>query len=732
MQRLTALALASVLALSLSAPVAANAPAKYDSVSPFYSNHYYGYAVAMKDGKYAAIDSNGYEMVPLGTYAYMNGYSGGVCVVGTGAAHKTSDGVMLPAGKFGALNDAGGDTLFLPTEYDYIWPCDGVTLPLLKDGKVALARPDGTLAVPFREIKLEVVGGTYRRPVPADFGLSRLPDPDLSAYPELEVTWLPGYHLSQGASSGGLLRAMDIRTGKYGLLDVAGTPKTSFVYERIEGYTADSDWAEVQGKDNNTLFYFDAQGARQETPYNLGQSHNTLLHSMQDKTTKKFGAVDTEGTLVIDCVYERELVFEERGGGYALAIKGDVAGVVDTKGNFSVPEGCEGVWDVLDGGRLLVVSRNNWTETALIERATGKAVVPFGRYSSIQRVSELYQSSDDFSRLIVYDKATSRCGIIDLAGNVVIPVQYGSIYQWDADYVFSGTCYLVTDPKTNHWGILDSAGKELLPCKYYIDVMAHMGPAAPSLYDVLKELYPDAPPHQGPKRYFEGLATFQANGKTGFVDETGAAVVPALFDEADVFCRGWSVVQKDGLYGLLKHPIRRDTVSEAYAADVKKAEEQGLVTGSVKHNQTYPISRGQLAELVINLLEKRTGKTVEPSSEGSISDTASLPVRKVVTAGLMSGTNGVFSPDVLVSREMLAVVLYRTYECIYGSRQEGPLITEKTDLSAFSDGGAVSVWATGPVSALSRMGIVTGTTFSPKAYVAVEEAITLCLRVYEK
>lgn len=739
-------ALCLTLILGLPAPALAREGegVQYDRVGDVYNDRLSGgYAVAEKDGKYATVWVDNWafsdpyaEGVPLGTYAYMDGFRGNVCIVGTGGPHTTADGVRLPAEKFGLMGMESSFELVLPLEYDYIWPYADGYLPVLKDGKTALVRPDGTVAVPFQAIELTAAGGTYRRPTPADFGLGEIPDPDTSAAPDLQVTWMPGYDLSwsTGVSTGGLVTAVDRDTGFYGVLDSAGNEVVPCTFKSIAGYNEWQDYAQIIQDDFDApVSLFDAQGRKVDTPYRFIRYFYGGLNCVTDAETLKRGYIDEDWDLVIPCIYDGDADFED--GDYVVTSKDGVSGLLDKKGNFTIPAGWDGVEALADGGRLVVVKKGD--DVALIQRESGKVVIPTGTYDYINT-----WSGRDYGLLEVGKTATTAqggnttlTGVVDLEGNVVIPVQYRNLAFWEADYVFSGLCFLVMDD-SGQWGLLDREGKELLPCRYYIDLGGHMGPAGPSIYDVLKELYPDAEdPRDEPYLIFdEGLTSMGAEGTDGswhigFMDEAGEMVVPPLFDQVvNGFCNGWCIVCKDGVYGLVKSPLNRDKVSDWAADEVAEARERGLVTERTGTYLTYPVTRLQFAELAVNLAEQATGKALVPAAEGRFSDTADLTARKAAAAGIVTGTGdgAAFRPNDLITREQIAVMLERTLRLV------DPACTPSTaDLSGYSDAGKVSGWAREAVEALAASGVMKGssdTTLSPLDDTTVEQAILLILR----
>lgn len=690
-------ALSLSLALSLCAPVQAaqgDPLARYDRVGeryPVWLDE--AKAVAELDGKYALVGADGQEWVPLGTYPYLDGCDGGVVVAGTGAPRTTADGVTLPAEKFGLLDLYGH--VILPLGYDYIWPFDGRTLAVLKDGQAALYRPDGTVAVPFQAVELEVEGGAYRRP-----GLTA-PLPDLSACPELEVTWFPGYELAwTEVSSGGMVAAKEVKSGRYGILDAAGAVVVPCTYDtRIWGYNSWSDRAEINCDWGMAKSFFDASGELVETPYSQIEPFHLDRALVVDAETTKVGFIDRQYREVIPCVYDRDdgsqgtnNGFQEDQGGYTVIAKDGVPGLLDLEGNFSIPAGHDGVISVSAGGTRVVAYRLDQEgdrRPALLDQA-GDVLIPAGTYDTI------YPFVDGLA-VVVNGEAWSfegkgRCGVVGLDGRVVVPVEYAGVDIRQPDPLRDETQAYVWTGEA--WGLYAKNGDQLLPCTYNQGPgMEGAGSWDPPMQKMYRALHDGADPVYL-EEYQDGLVSFiNEAGGIGFRDQRGDTVVPAVFDGiCGDFANGWCALEKDGVWGLVKNPLYRDKVSSWAQAEVAAARESGLLSEGGGTYLTYPITRSQLADL----LERATGRPAGAGTEEG---------------------------DALLTREGAAVMLDQT---LFPDRAPVP-----AGLSGYTDADQVSDWAREAVAALAAEGVMKGTSadaLSPKDPVTVEQAVLLVLR----
>lgn len=237
--------------------------------------------------------------------------------------------------------------------------------------------------------------------------------------------------------------------------------------------------------------------------------------------------------------------------------------------------------------------------------------------------------------------------------------------------------------------------------------------------------------------FSEGLAMVEnRDGRIGFVDSTGKEAVPCtLRGIAYEFCGGLTTLHEDatGRQGILKNPLRAGTVSAWAEEEVEEARAAGLVTERTGSYMTYHITRLQFAELAANLVEQATGTALTAAEEGRFTDTDDIWARKAAQAGIVNGVGdgSSFAPNQLITREQLAVMLYRAVKCISAVEQDGALAPETAaDLSAYNDSGSISQWAAQPMSVLVEMGILQGSdgNLMPQENTTVEQAVLLILR----
>ena len=175
-----------------------------------------------------------------------------------------------------------------------------------------------------------------------------------------------------------------------------------------------------------------------------------------------------------------------------------------------------------------------------------------------------------------------------------------------------------------------------------------------------------------------------------------------------------------------------DGVSSWAIEEVEAGIREELVPTELQQNYTYPVTRGQVAQMFINLLEKATGKTVDEImadkgvtiNENAFTDTTDKAVLAANALGIINGTgNGKFSPDGTLKRAQIAAIINRVAKVMgvetTGYTHEFTDITDNYKWADFELG-----W---PVYA----GIVNGVgggKFNPGGDLTTEQAILITYR----
>jgi hypothetical protein len=178
------------------------------------------------------------------------------------------------------------------------------------------------------------------------------------------------------------------------------------------------------------------------------------------------------------------------------------------------------------------------------------------------------------------------------------------------------------------------------------------------------------------------------------------------------------------------------TVADEPSSWAKEEVEAGIAAGLVpeelQKDYTSPVTRGQVAEMFINLLEKSSGKSTDELikekgasiNEGVFTDTTDKNVLAANALGIINGTSkDKFSPDGTLKRAQIAAIINRVAR-VLGFETEGFThgFTDITDNYSWVD--TELGW---PVENGIIKG-VGGTRFSPGGDLTTEQAILITYR----
>ena len=178
---------------------------------------------------------------------------------------------------------------------------------------------------------------------------------------------------------------------------------------------------------------------------------------------------------------------------------------------------------------------------------------------------------------------------------------------------------------------------------------------------------------------------------------------------------------------------RADDRPADYAiGEVTSAIEAGLVPNELLHDFTKPTTRGAVASMFINLLEKASGKSVDEImaekgvsvNENAFTDTSDKAVLAANALGIINGTGGgKFSPDGTLKRAQIAAIINRVAK-VMGVETDG-FTHEFTDITDnYSWANAELGW---PVHANIING-VGGGRFNPGGELKTQDAILITYR----
>ena len=177
-----------------------------------------------------------------------------------------------------------------------------------------------------------------------------------------------------------------------------------------------------------------------------------------------------------------------------------------------------------------------------------------------------------------------------------------------------------------------------------------------------------------------------------------------------------------------------DEPSDWAKEEVGAAIALDLVPEELQKNYTSPVTRGQVAGMFINLIEKASGKTVGEIMEskgveadpGAFTDTDDADVLAANALGIINGTgHNKFSPDGTLKRAQIAAIINRVAHAMgYDTSGYEHGFTDITDNYSWADGELG--W---PVAREIIKG-VGGSRFNPGGDLTTEQAILITYRAY--
>ena len=465
--------------------------------------------------------------------------------------------------------------------------------------------------------------------------------------------------------------------------------------------------------------------------------------------------IDKAGKITYRCPNHISLIapFDEKGIAPAKDLQSGLYGYWNQAGRWEISPQYEMTYS-FEGEHALFRQNGNY---GVLDRS-GAIILP-AEYAYIYTVSEAEPSAPALFCIRAHPSAEQLFGLADSTGTVLIEPQTRWMFDgmhysegyWTINYRIADNPNL----EQHYVGVIDRNGNEIpLPYEWidshFRDGLLMVGDSETTTYintDLEEVLSLDVPQNAYiATPFIDGLSTVGSHdGKhTYVIDKSGARLCEMtdcyVHDSNGVFPEGvcWaeSISETDPGSFVFFDPRLKDYSSPWAAEEIAQAQAAGLVTESNDSYFTFRITRRRFAELMANLVEKTTGRSITPAPEGTFSDTDDLWVRKAAALGLVDGLDdgSRFSPNGYINREQLAAMLYRTIQ--YLEDETGRSVLAEADgLDSFTDAGQVSGWAADSLAALTASGILqgtSGTTLSPKDTTTVEQAILLTLRAYQE
>jgi len=205
-----------------------------------------------------------------------------------------------------------------------------------------------------------------------------------------------------------------------------------------------------------------------------------------------------------------------------------------------------------------------------------------------------------------------------------------------------------------------------------------------------------------------------------------------------MLCTGvsaYTIIPVDKSSAFSDELIEKEKVSSWAKSEVDAAWKAGLITEHTGDYVTKDISRFQFAELIVNMTEKVTGKTITPAAADTFDDCREEAVRKAYAVGIVNGKSATtFAPDENCTREQIAAMIHRAWKYI-GQETGCAVPTDTKAFNTYVDKSKVSPYAVEAVGVLATCGVMKGTSateLSPKNSCTVEMCILLIYRLYQR
>ena len=313
-----------------------------------------------------------------------------------------------------------------------------------------------------------------------------------------------------------------------------------------------------------------------------------------DREYSIYGVIDSNFKEVIPC-YFREMAYIE--GSHLFETE---KGYKDTLGRFIAE--CDGKKIYVPSKYLYCKSFNNGSAVAVLKAC------PENRYALINDKAEdilppIFESLTLLSNGLYKFKLNDKYGLIDHAGNIILPNMYHGIGKFVDDLacvqlsIESGESY----KENKLYGYIDGHGNEVLPVEYefigkrFNNRVVVMKDGEWWLYSIDDHKLTAFPgvAHLGPcvsedlcKVNVGGVYNKKENcvngGLWGYYSVDGKTIVEAIYESAYRFTEGLAAVKKDGKWGFINTsgeivvPCEYDEVDSPY-----KDESARLIKGEV-------------------------------------------------------------------------------------------------------------------------------------------------------
>lgn len=169
--------------------------------------------------------------------------------------------------------------------------------------------------------------------------------------------------------------------------------------------------------------------------------------------------INTDGETVLPKAGEPYQFAESFSGGYAMACENDLWGYIDPDGNWAIPPQYVSASNFLDDMALVEVGSldemlNGNSRRRIIDTA-GNCILEVGGDVALSGWN--WRAPE---RIAVNDKASSKIGFWNLAGDILIDYIFDETQNFADDYSYAKVKY------NGSWGVIDKDGNWLIPAQF--------------------------------------------------------------------------------------------------------------------------------------------------------------------------------------------------------------------------------------------------------------------------
>lgn len=167
---------------------------------------------------------------------------------------------------------------------------------------------------------------------------------------------------------------------------------------------------------------------------------------------------------------------------------------------------------------------------------------------------------------------------------------------------------------------------------------------------------------------------------------------------------------------------------------VSNAKDNNLLTDALGKDYTTDITRLQIADLLVNMIEKYTNSSLSEADSGTFSDTANSAVLKAYAAGLIGGKgNGMFAPFDTATRQEISIMMYNTIKKMEDMSAKSLINHSLTTVSGFSDFDTAASWSQNSLAILANAGIISGNggKIDPHSSTSIQQALVMNQNIFQ-